>query len=68
MYNGTLFSHKKWNSAVDDNMDRSWGYYAKWNSHMEKDKYHVILSKSGIKKNQYEQNKTKTKLIDTEKN
>ena len=59
MYNGTLFSHKKWNSAVDDNMDRSWRYYAKWNSHMEKDKYHVILSKSGIKKTNM--NKTKQK-------
>ena len=24
-------SMKKWNLAICDNIDRSWGYYAKWN-------------------------------------
>ena len=32
VYNGKLFSHKKQgNSAICNNMDRLWGYYAKWN-------------------------------------
>ena len=30
-FNGILFIHKKeWNFAICNNMDGSWGHYAKW--------------------------------------
>ena len=32
VYNGILFSHDKdGNCAICDNLDESWGHYAKWN-------------------------------------
>ena len=40
-HRGLLFSHKKGNPAICDDMDRSWGHYAKWNK-LEKDKYYTI--------------------------
>ena len=37
-----LFSHKKeWNLAICDNMDESWGHYAKWVK-TDKDKYYMM--------------------------
>ena len=30
-HRGLLFSHKKGNPAICDDMDRPWGHYAKWN-------------------------------------
>ena len=30
---------KRWNFAICDDMDGPWGFYAKWASHMKKDKY-----------------------------
>ena len=31
-YKEILFSHKKWgNPTICDNMDETWGHYAKWN-------------------------------------
>ena len=47
-------------------MDGSWGYYAKWNSHMEKDKTMWFYSKVAFKKKNSEQNKNK--FIDTKNN
>ena len=42
VYGGILLSHKKrWDTAICDNMDGSWEYYAKWNK-SEKAKNHVI--------------------------
>ena len=42
IHNGTLFSHEKQgNSAICNNMDGWWGYYAKWNT-SEKGKYSKI--------------------------
>ena len=41
-HTGILFSHKReGNLAICDNMDRTWGYYAKQNK-TNKDKYHMI--------------------------
>ena len=41
-HHGIVFRHKKWgNSAFCDNMNGSWGHYAKWNK-SEKDKYHML--------------------------
>ena len=32
IFNGILLSHKKsWNTAICNNMNRSWDYQAKWN-------------------------------------
>ena len=31
IYNGILLSHEKMQSFHFDNMDGTWGYYAKWN-------------------------------------
>ena len=31
-YTTLLFGHKKGNPAMCNNMDRSWGHYAKWNN------------------------------------
>ena len=39
VYNGILCNHKnQWNLDICDNMDRTWGHYAKWNKSVEKNK------------------------------
>ena len=50
-YNGILVSHKnRWNTAICNNVDRSWEYHAKQNkSDRKKVKNHVILLISGKK-------------------
>ena len=40
-YNGTLFSHKKWNLAICNDMVGTREYNAKWNK-SRIHKYHVI--------------------------
>ena len=47
-YNGTLFSHKKGNPIMCDNLDENLGHYAM----TEKDKYCMISLIYGIKKSQ----------------
>ena len=32
MLDGILFNHEKGHSFICDNMDGSWGHYAKWNN------------------------------------
>ena len=39
IYNGILFSHKKENLAICDNMDGPWGHYAKWNKSVKDKPY-----------------------------
>ena len=49
IYNGTSLSHKKeWNFATCHNMDGPGGYFAKWSSQAEKDKYCMLPHICGI--------------------
>ena len=59
IYNGILPNQKKrWNLAICDNMDRFWGYYAKWNkSNGERQIPHHLNHMWDIKKKK--QNKRK---------
>ena len=42
-HKGIILSHKKeWNFAIWSNMDGTGGHYAKWNNHVEKDKYCMV--------------------------
>ena len=50
IYNGILFSHKKWNSAICNNMDGLREYYAKWNK-SDIDKYCMLSLLCRIWKN-----------------
>ena len=46
LYN--LAVRKEENSAIWDNIDETWGYYAKWRSQTEKDKYCMISLKKTV--------------------
>ena len=50
-HNGILPAIKRWNLAICDDMDGPWGFYAKWASHMKKDKHCKISFIHGILKN-----------------
>ena len=59
IYNGTLFRHKEENLATCNNMDGSWGQFAKWNNSDRK--INTIWSHFYVESKQ-----TKTELIDRE--
>ena len=48
IYNGILFSHKKGNSDVCNNMNGPWGHYAKWNKSDTERQYSMISLICGI--------------------
>ena len=55
--NGILFRHKEeWNLAIHNNMDGSWGHYAKWNVRQKTNRYDLTYVWS-LKKNK---NKSQT--------
>lgn len=40
IYKSMVLSYREeWNPDIFDNMDEAWRYYAKWESHTERDKY-----------------------------
>lgn len=51
MYNGILFSNKKWNLAICDSIAGPCGYYANWISQTDKEKYCMTSLRCGIWKN-----------------
>ena len=61
IYNGILFSHKKeGNPAIHNNMDGTWGHYAKWNkSAGERQILHDITYMWNIKNLKTKNQKTK---------
>ncbi len=49
IYNGMLLGNEKeWNLAVCNNVVGTGGYYAKWISQSEKDRYHMFSFTYGI--------------------
>ena len=56
-YNGLLFSLKKWNLAMCDNMDGLWEHYTKWN---KADRTRQILYDLSYMQNLEKNKKTKT--------
>ena len=49
VYYGTPLSHtERWNTAISNNMDRPWEYYAKLNNSVRKAKNHMISLICGI--------------------
>ena len=60
LHNGILFSHKKWNVAICDNVDKSRGCYAKWNkSDQERQIQHNLIYAIIKTKQTNKQNETK---------
>ena len=56
-HRGILFNHEKEGiPAICNNIDESWGHYAKWNKWTEKDKYCMISLMGGILKIQTHRN------------